>query len=295
MTILKIAVGLTLAALAAGGFYTCSPAARTAVQSHGSGIFGWTDAARQADPAGFARYVEQTQQQNLTGLRVSRDAMVGEAASLGSKLREQAQMKSKAEAIADACRQAYQAGVFPVSLYGSTYSEGELKLQVRSLLAEVDAYTNNIEKLAAIQAEVEGKIEEYTARIEELDANLVALGAQRELLQARNLSDSNRELLVQVDRLLDARRQPMAINPVRPTRNILQDIEPTPQQVNDERLNAFLSTQVTADVAETEPTVETAVEPAELQAEQAEIVPAGSQVELHVKPQSRVAIFVQEN
>jgi hypothetical protein len=89
------------------------------------------------------------------------------------------------------------------------------------LLAQADGYRQAVEKLTALQKQVEQRLEELTVRIESTRVQLAAIGAQRGLLQARVLSDEGARLVAQVDQLLDTNRQAVHDNPVRNVSELL--------------------------------------------------------------------------
>jgi chromosome segregation ATPase len=237
-----------IAALGAVGAaaWTFSPELRTRVAALWNEYTGWTEAARQANPAGFASHVESELVQDLDKMCKTRRELTAEVGRLSKTIREQRALAEQARRLAEQFRDVYQQamadGRFPVEVQGAAYTESQVRSQVSMLLAEAEGYDAALAELEAVRTEAEAKIEELAVRINRTETQLAALATKRELLRARQLTAAGEELLAQVDELMTGNRRTIADNPVAPLRELLARAPEKPEhRGNEGQVEAFLA------------------------------------------------------
>ena len=121
MKLVGTAKWLVVASAAVGSLYAASPALRAVVWRNSHNILGWTESARQADPEGFARYVETKLRTDLDKLASARRQLTVEVGSLAKQQKGQAAMLARAERFAHEFREAYrtakESNRFPVTVH----------------------------------------------------------------------------------------------------------------------------------------------------------------------------------
>ena len=220
---------LLVAVSLAGGAYALSPAVRGVVQTQGREWLGWTEDARRADPVGFTTHVERKLRAESSMLHKSRQELAENSHQLSSKIKEQSGLRDRARKMADEFRGAYQtaraSGAFPVMIRNGSYSEEQVIAQVSMLLAESSGLDRSLARLQQIQDQANKRLQEIVVRQTATDSQIAAIGAQRELLRARELSSVGEELIAQVDELFDLNRRVLTENPVRSLAELLASEE----------------------------------------------------------------------
>jgi len=223
---------LFVAVSLAGGAYALSPAVRGVVQTQGREWLGWTEDARRADPVGFTTHVERKLRAESSLLQKSRQELAQNTQQLSGKIKEQGALRERARKMADEFRAAYQAartsGSFPVMIRNGSYSEEQVVAQVSMLLAEASGLERSLARLQQIQDQANKRLQEIVVRQTATDSQIAAIGAQRELLRARELSSVGEELIAQVDELFDMNRRVLTENPVRSLAELLASEEAPP-------------------------------------------------------------------
>lgn len=219
---LAVAV-ISLAALT--GAYRLSPAVRTAMATQGREWLGWTDEARRGDPVGFTSHVERKLQSEVAMLRTCRFELVGNTDQLSGKIREQEAFRDQARKLADEFRSAFQTarqgGSFPFVVRNAAYTEEQSVTQVSLLLAQAEGFDKSVKRLQQIQDQSNKRLQEIVVRQNATEAQLAAIGAQRELLRARELTTVGEALIAQVDELFDINQRVLTENPVRTIAELL--------------------------------------------------------------------------
>jgi DNA repair exonuclease SbcCD ATPase subunit len=237
-----------------------SPGLRTQIAALWDSHMGWTEAARQADPAGFASHAEAKLQQDLTKMDATRRELTAEVGRLSKTAREQSALAEQARRLAEQFRDVYQTaqadGRFPVEVRGAAYTESQVHSQVSMLLAEAEGYEASLADLEAVRTTAEAKIEELAVRINRTEAQLASLATKRELLRARQLTAAGEELLAQVDELMTGNRQTIDANPAATVRELLAR---TPAKQEGRATDRKVAEFLTAEPAKPE-AVETTVE-----------------------------------
>ncbi len=216
---------LVVLGVAGAAVWTFSPGLRTQMTALWDSHTGWTEAARQADPAGFAAHAEAKLQQDLAKMDATRRQFTAEVGRLSKTAREQSALAEQARRLAEQFRDVYQTaqadGRFPVEVRGAAYTQSQVRSQVSMLLAEAEGYEAALDDLESVRATAEAKIEELAVRINRIEAQLASLATKRELLRARQLTAAGEELLAQVDELMTGNRQTIDANPVATVRELL--------------------------------------------------------------------------
>ncbi|MGE0755709.1 MAG: hypothetical protein AB7O38_01750 [Pirellulaceae bacterium] len=225
MNLKKMLVVSVVVLAGLGWTYKSMPALRARVVSEGQSWFGWTEAARQADPDGFTRHVERRLKEDLTKLEGSRRELAAEVGTLSRKIQEQQAMAEHAERLTEEFRGVYQTalenGRFPVAVREAAYTEGQVVSQVSLLLAQTEGFRETLDKLAVLRQKAESRLEELSVRIERTGSQLAMIATQRELLRVRVLTEEGERLVAQVDELLDGNVAVEQDNPVRNVEELL--------------------------------------------------------------------------
>lgn len=244
---------VVLAVLGTGGVLALQkycPGLWTWVDRKTTEVIGWNESARQADPVGFIEYARSRLQEDLQTMQRSRRELAAEIGTVSDKIRQMEALRDQARRLAEEFRQKYQQAVahrsFPIQVRGASYIQEQAKSQVSLLLAEAEGYQASLAKLAQVRKEAENQLEKLTVRINQTEAQLAALGAQREILQARQSTKLQTELVAQVEALMDENSQVLAANPVRSVQELLAAAEKTPQErAQKEAVEAFLAARTT--------------------------------------------------
>jgi phage shock protein A len=216
---------LVLLGVGGAAAWAFSPGLRTQMTAFWDSHTGWTEAARQADPAGFASHAEAKLKQDLAKMDATRRELTAEVGRLSKTAREQSALAEQARRLAEQFRDVYQTAQadnhFPIEVRGAAYTESQVHSQVSMLLAEAEGYEASLADLEAVRTTAEAKIEELAVRINRTEAQLASLATKRELLRARQLTAAGEELLAQVDELMTGNRQTIDANPVATVRELL--------------------------------------------------------------------------
>lgn len=237
---------LVLLGVGGAAAWAVSPALRSQVTAWWDSHTGWTESARQADPAGFASHAETKLQQDLAKMDATRRELTAEVGRLSKTAREQSALADQARRMAEQFRDVYQAAQaddrFPVEIRGAAYTEPQVRSQVSMLLAEAEGYEASLADLETVRATAEAKIEELAVRINRTEAQLAALATKRELLRARQLTAAGEQLLAQVDELMTGNRQTIDANPVATVRELLARSPAKPEgRAPDRKVEEFLT------------------------------------------------------
>lgn len=298
-----LVVVLGIAAAAAWGY---CPGLRTKMTQAWNAQTGWTEAARQADPAGFVAHAEAKMKQDLSAMQKARRELTAEVGSLARKTREQTAMATQAGTLAEEFRAEYQAAKandsFPIEVRGEAYTETQVRTQVSLLLAEAEGYGQSLAEIDSVQSEAEQRMEELAVRIGKTESQMAALSTKRELLRVRKLTIEGEELLAQVDELMTGNTQAIAGNPIRTVRELAaaEHAKPTGRAPNS-KVEEFLAVtpksehQVAKPVMEEEPKLiqTTYVQEQDQRVEQGQNKPAKKQTSKKQKTKRQKPIFQQ--
>ena len=207
---------------------------------------GWTEEARLANPVGYIDHVTARLERDLSELNRVRRELLVQIAELSQKLHEQEGLLAQAERLAHEFREKYQeaqtTGAFPITVRGAAYTADQAKAQVSLLLAEAEGYRTATSRLRKVREEAETQLEAVTVRINRTEAELVALGAQREVVKARRIFEEQTDLLAKVESLFEDNRRVLSGNPVRTVKELLAvGAEPSPTEIRREVVEAFLA------------------------------------------------------
>jgi|GEM_PF-971063 len=207
---------------------------------------GWTEEARLANPVGYIEHVTARLERDLSELNRVRRELLVQIAELSQKLHEQEGLLAQAERLAHEFREKYQeaqtTGAFPITVRGAAYTADQAKAQVSLLLAEAEGYRTATSRLRKVREEAETQLEAVTVRINRTEAELVALGAQREVVKARRIFEEQTDLLAKVESLFEDNRRVLSGNPVRTVKELLAvGAEPSPTEIRRDVVEAFLA------------------------------------------------------
>lgn len=244
---LSRALGLVVL-LGVGGAaaWAFSPGLRTQMIALWDSQGGWTEAARRADPAGFATHAEAKLKADLATMDQTRRELAAEVGRLSKTAREQSALAEQARTLAEQFRAEYQRakdeGSFPIEVRGAAYTEAQVRSQVSLLLAEAEGYQASLADIEAVQTAAEEKIEELAVRINRTETQLDATAAKGKLLRARQLTTAGEQLLAQVDELMTGNRQALDANPVGTVRELLaRGVSKPSGRATDSKVEAFLT------------------------------------------------------
>jgi hypothetical protein len=242
-SVILVITGGSLAALVTHQYL---PGIGTKMEAWLADRVGWTEEARQADPAGYVAHVIGRLQRDLTELTRVRRELLGQIAELSHTLRQQEAMLAQAEQLAEEFREHYRRAAatngFPVTVRGGLYSADQVKAQVSLLLAEAQGYRAAAERLRKVRQEAELRLETVTVQINRTEAELVALEAQRQIFLARQIADQQQALLTKIDELSQENQKLLVANSVRTVRELMEAERPaSPIQIREELITAFLA------------------------------------------------------
>ncbi|MCS7237128.1 MAG: hypothetical protein NZ899_02515 [Thermoguttaceae bacterium] len=208
--------------------------------------FGWTEEARQRDPAGYVDHVIGRLEKDLAELTGIRRELLAQIAELSNKIREQEALADHAERLAEEFRTRYREAraqqAFPVMIRGAAYTDDQVHSQVGLLLAQAKGCRESLERLKKVRDQAETQLEVITVRMNRTEAELVALAAERKLLQARHIISQQARLLAEVESLFTENKRVLATNPVRTVQELLAAVEtPSPQEARREEVEAFMN------------------------------------------------------
>jgi hypothetical protein len=174
----------------------------------------WTAARRQADPAGFFQAVLARLQAEAAEVEQARESLTQDLDRQSRKIDAKVALWNKARAVSDRFRAAYRRGVrngvWPVSIGGEEYPEGQLASQVSLLMKEAEALADSVAKMRQVRDETEAQLEQLTARAQVVDAQISMAQTKFELWRASRLESHGEQLLALLDRLI-IRRPPLVI------------------------------------------------------------------------------------
>ncbi len=216
-------IRIVLAVLTLGGcvLAACSPACRAVVKQTYKQFGGWTEGARQGDPAGYVEYVRGQLRQDLADMRDSHAQLQTEQERLETLLATRQRQLLDASRLLESFRSAWQAGTFPVTVLGRSYTSEQLQSQVAMLLDEQTGYESGVQRIRQAQQATAERIRQLTVQLGSTDTSLSLLDAQKELLISERLQTSGDALVAGVDALLDGNREVLSGGPVRPLEDLV--------------------------------------------------------------------------
>lgn len=222
-------IKVLLLSVVAGGiglaFY--SPAFRVKALQVSEKWAGWTTDAQKADPAGYIEHVRGRLRGDLAAMRDSFAQLRLEQERLSVLAATKQRQLADSSRMLESCRSAWQAGVFPATVFGQSYTSEQLQAQVALLLEEQSGYELGVQRIReAEQAAVE-RIRELTVQQDRTGTSLSLLDTQKELLVSRGLQTSGDDLTASVDLLLHDNQQVLSSGPVRPLEELVAS-EKTP-------------------------------------------------------------------
>ena len=209
-------------------------------------VTGWTPEAQEADPVRFVEYVRHRLEKDLEVMEKTRRELSAEIGTISAKMRELEALRDQARGLAEDFRRRYQGGIsregLPIEVRGASYSPEQLRSQVALLLAEMQGYEASLAKLAEVRREAEAQYRGLTVQMEATEAELAALGAQREILRARRTTRVEANLVAQVEALLKENARVIQTNPVRSVRELLLAAEkPEQRRTEEAAVDVFLA------------------------------------------------------
>ncbi|HAV33317.1 MAG TPA: hypothetical protein DCX79_15020 [Planctomycetaceae bacterium] len=210
-----LASGMVLGG-AAVGLYCYSPALRAVVNQTAAQATGWTESARQADPAGYIEYVRRQLRDDLAAIRDSRAQLQSEQERLNALQQTRQQQLTSSGRLLSGFRSAWQTGEFPVVVLGQSYSSEQLQSQVALLLEEQTGYEASLQRIREAQEASTERLRELTVQLETIGTSLSLLDTQKELLISERLETSGGQLVAGVDALLNHNQELLSVGPVRP-------------------------------------------------------------------------------
>jgi hypothetical protein len=216
-------IRIVLAVVFVGGsvMAACSPACRALVKQTYKQFGGWTEAARKGDPAGYVEYVRGQLRQDLADMRDSSAQLQTEQERLESLLETRQRQFTDATRLLDSFRSAWQAGTFPVTVLGRSYTSEQLQTQVAMLLEEQSACESGVQRIREAQQAAAERIRELTVQLSNTSTSLSLLDTQKELLISERLQTSGDALVAGVDALLEGNREVLSGGPVRPLEDLV--------------------------------------------------------------------------
>lgn len=198
------------------GLLCYSPALRAVVKQAVEQAAGWTEGARQADPAGYVEHVRQQLRKDLGGMRDSHAQLQSEQERLDTLLATRQRQLVDSGRLLESFRSAWQAGEFPVLVLGQSYTSEQLQSQVAMLLEEQIGYEASVQRIREAQEAAAERVRELTVQLERTSTSLSLLDTQKELLISERLETSGGELVAGVDALLNHNQAVLSVGPVRP-------------------------------------------------------------------------------
>jgi len=171
---------------------------------------GWTEARRQADPAGFFDAAIARLKCEATEVTAARESLAQDIGRQTGAIDAKVGLWRKAAHVATEFRDAYQLAArtnqWPVTVCGREYTEERLASQVSMLMKEAEALADCVAKLKQVRERTETRLEELTARTQVVDSQISMCMTKFELWKASRLEAYGNELLVLLDRLIIKRR-----------------------------------------------------------------------------------------
>ncbi len=188
----------------------------------------WDAKERDADPAGYLRYLVGRLEDNLRTLEASRgttDATRTRLTALADENRAKAAVQDqKLELLRNRYR-AVQNGetTWPVNVEGEPVDETGLKSRVGSALGSRDAYAKAAASLDAAIKQIESSRRALPDRIEETKAKIAVLIAQEEIVRAGRIEGDMRGLLNEAGDVIAKNEAVVAGAPVRTVEELMRD------------------------------------------------------------------------
>ncbi len=225
--------------------YFALPGFRTKVDKTYDKHFGWNAEARRSDPVGFIEYSIEKLTANIDKFTEARSNLQLQQAKLADMKRENDGKVAFAEKQLEAFKGAYQvAGAgkgWPASVAGKSYSEADLKSQVKVLLSQKAGYQGIVTQLDAGIATSDKRVMELMNHINDSKAKLSLLKAQKELVKANQLTAETEKLLTEVNDILIANEAPAQKSPVRTVEEMMKDANEAEGAAGDPETEAFLN------------------------------------------------------
>lgn len=198
-----------------------SPACRALVARGYEQFGGWTEAARNVDPAGYVEYVRGQLRKDLADMRDSHSQLQAEQERLDTLLETRQRQHTDASRMLESFRAAWQSGSFPVTVLGQSYSSEQLQSQVAMLLEEQTGLESGVQRIREFQEAAAKRIRELTVQLSSTSTSLSLLDTQKELLVSQRLQTSGDSLVAGVDALLKGNREVLSGGPVRPLEDLV--------------------------------------------------------------------------
>ncbi len=200
------------------------------------------------DPDGFFAMVRSEGQADLSAMNAARNGLRGRLAELDMAEEEQQAKLSYARNAAERFRTAWQAGVFPVEVEGRAYTRNDLEGQVSSLLAQIEGYSEGVEKIGKAREEAESRIEQLTVQIVRTETDLSLLDVRREVFKANEADGSASEIMATVDSLFRRNAEVISSSPIRSVDELMQETSrvDTTRTISRAKAVDFLSQSIAA-------------------------------------------------
>jgi len=198
-----------------------SPACRALVRQTYEQFGGWTEAARKDDPAGYVEYVRGQLRQDLADMRSSHSQLQTEHERLETLEATRQRLREDASRMLESFRAAWQAGSFPVTVLGRSYTSEQLQSQVAMLLEEQSGYESSVQRISEARQAAAERIRHLTVQLGNTSTSLSLLDTQKELLISEQLQTSGDTLVAGVDALLAGNREVLSGGPVRPLEDLV--------------------------------------------------------------------------
>lgn len=187
---------------------------------------GWNEEARQADPVGFIDYAMERLERDISAMETSRLRLREAEQNIEGRLRETRNLEAQAMMLAGNFRTAYrgaEAGAgFPVQVSGQPYTRQALQDQVALILNQHRQYRGLAEELEGALALIQSRRDQLAVQIPEARAALDMLPAKREIARVDELTGNTRELLDQVNAVMNTNQDILEGSPIRTVEQILQ-------------------------------------------------------------------------
>lgn len=221
----KIIIVLILIGLVVWGIIVYFPGLREKGESAYRQFGGWTEEARRSNPVGFIDHAMDRLQEDLKAMETSQLRLSEVSADLKLRLERTRQLERQAGQLAGefraAYRQAEDGAGYPVRISGQNYSREALRDQVELLLNQRRQYEQLIQELEASQARIEERQQQLVLQIPETRAALEMLPAKREIARVEEITGGTRQLLEEVNAVMNTNQEVLEKSPVRTVEELL--------------------------------------------------------------------------
>ena len=186
---------------------------------------GWTEEKIAADPEGYSQYARQQLKADEKVLIDTRRDLAVFMDRLAAMLNERHKKLEFGRGLAEKLAEALVGGTYPVSLFGKSYSEDQLRMQIALVLAEISGLESSLSEINEVSKAAEEEVIRLVVGLERVTSQVAILDTRVGIYRSRATQTAGLDMIATATTALQEHRVFLRENPVRDLESLMVDVE----------------------------------------------------------------------